>query len=64
MAMGTEALEHAHEQGIVHRDLGPSNIRIDERGVARVMDFGVSVPAGTQGEGVVGTAAEAAGTSA
>ncbi|MDI5969229.1 protein kinase [Streptomyces sp. SL13] len=51
-----DALEHAHEHGIVHRDIKPANVMLSERDGVKVMDFGIARPVGVSGMTVTGTA--------
>ncbi|HEY4574285.1 MAG TPA: protein kinase, partial [Thermoanaerobaculia bacterium] len=41
-ALLCDAVDHAHQQGVIHRDLKPSNVLVDRTGQPKVLDFGVA----------------------
>ena len=55
-----EALQYAHDEGVVHRDIKPENILVDKKGRVKIADFGVAKILGAEQStapltGVVGT---------
>ena len=57
-----EAVDFAHGQGVIHRDLKPGNILVDKEGRPKVIDFGTARLVGEDGGATVTRSGEIVGT--
>src|SRR6202167_5665389 len=57
-----EALQFAHDEGIVHRDIKPENILLDKKGRVKIADFGIAKILGREPDAAITEAGGTVGT--
>jgi serine/threonine-protein kinase len=43
IAQSAEGLAHAHEKGLIHRDVKPANLLVDKKGIVKILDLGLAL---------------------
>jgi eukaryotic-like serine/threonine-protein kinase len=43
MAQAAEGLHHAHQNGLIHRDVKPANLLVDSKGIVKILDLGLAL---------------------